>query len=154
MGEVSDERSMAGMVYTQDQTTRDAAGAITEAGTLGLLAVQVGDCFVVPDSLDGLTTIYGVPCDEPHDAQIIDVDQTLFAEFTEMPSDLDMNALTEAYCDEKIQVVAAEGELFGSLWLYPSVLSWEAMEDRAGVCAYVWLDEDFNIAPSTATKVD
>lgn len=66
----------AGTQATEDDTTRDDSGAITEAGGLGAFALQVGDCIQLPDATEVLS-VEGVPCGEPHDAQV-------FAEF-ELP---------------------------------------------------------------------
>ncbi len=152
--EAGEERSALGLMFELDQTTRDAAGVIIEAGLLGPLALQVGDCYMVPDSLDDVSAIEGVPCEQPHDAQVIAVDQALFDEYAEMPSEFDMNAVAEAYCVEQIELLVGAGETWGALCTYPTALSWDELDDRAGTCAYIWVDEDYNIVRSTETLVD
>ena len=56
-----------------DSTTRDDAGQITVQGELGVFVTQLGDC--VNDVPDGtaveVSTLTGVPCDQPHHWQLI-----------------------------------------------------------------------------------
>ncbi len=57
-----------GVTATGDDTTRDNSGDITEAGGLGVFAMQDGDCFMIP-SEEFVTSVEAVPCTDPHDAQ-------------------------------------------------------------------------------------
>jgi hypothetical protein len=56
-----------------DNTTRNEAGEITESGGVGAFVIRVGDCFEMPEE-SLLTSVEGVPCTDPHGAQV-------FAEF-------------------------------------------------------------------------
>jgi len=60
-----------GSAGTSDDSTRDDAGRITESGRVGTQALRVGDCFVQPDGAGSVLTVTGVPCTQPHDAQVI-----------------------------------------------------------------------------------
>lgn len=57
-----------GVTATGDDTTRDESGEITEAGGLGIFAMQDGDCFMIP-SEEFVTSVEAVPCTDRHDAQ-------------------------------------------------------------------------------------
>ena len=59
----------AGANAMDDNTTRDESGEIVDGGGLGVLAINVGDCIQMPDANEVLS-VEGVPCAEPHDAQI------------------------------------------------------------------------------------
>jgi hypothetical protein len=71
-----------------DETARDETGAIVESGGVGVFQLQVGDCVQLPDATE-VQSVEGVPCDEPHDAQV-------FSEFdlagTTYPVDIDTEA--------------------------------------------------------------
>jgi len=54
---------------TQDNSTRDESGDITEGGDVGVFALEVGDCFDQPPSGD-ITEVAAIPCDEPHDLEV------------------------------------------------------------------------------------
>jgi len=62
-----------------DSTTRDESGQITEAGDLGALKIEVGDCILLPNEFTGIgldesmefTKFVGVPCTELHDGEIV-----------------------------------------------------------------------------------
>lgn len=54
-----------------DNTVRDDSGAIVEGGGLGAFAVQIGDCFNVPEE-ELVMSLEAVPCGDPHDAEAYD----------------------------------------------------------------------------------
>lgn len=60
---------------TVDETVRNAAGDVIQSGAVGILALEVGDCFNDPPGLVDsdeefeIETVTAVPCDEPHDNQ-------------------------------------------------------------------------------------
>jgi hypothetical protein len=55
----------------EDKTTRNDAGEITEAGGVGAFVIKVGDCVNMPTE-DIVTSLEGLPCADPHDAQVFD----------------------------------------------------------------------------------
>ncbi len=65
---VSGVAIFGGAQAMDDNTTRDANGEITEAGGLGVLKIQPGDCLQLPDAVE-VQSVEAVPCAEPHDAQ-------------------------------------------------------------------------------------
>ena len=69
----------AGANAMDDNTTRDESGEIVEGGGLGVYAINVGDCIQLPGGDSELIqSVEGVPCGDPHDAQV-------YAEF-DLPS--------------------------------------------------------------------
>ena len=52
-----------------DDTVRGDSGEIIEGGGLGVFVMQDGDCFNLPDG-DSVVSIEGVPCGDPHDAEV------------------------------------------------------------------------------------
>lgn len=58
-----------------DETTRNEAGQIVEAGEVGVNALKLGDCFndnPVDSETEvvGVLTVQAVPCSEPHDNEV------------------------------------------------------------------------------------
>jgi hypothetical protein len=67
-----------------DDTTRDEAGVIVEAGDLGVFVTQVGDCFNPQDgAATSLSVTTGVPCSDPHHWQVIFKGSVTATEFSE-----------------------------------------------------------------------
>lgn len=65
--------AFAGTSAMDDNTTRDASGAITESGGLGVFQAKVGDCINFPgdNSTEGIVeSVEGVPCDSPHEEEV------------------------------------------------------------------------------------
>ena len=58
-----------GVSAVGDDSKRDDQGAIVEAGGVGVFALGIGDCLQLPDAIE-VQSVEGVPCDEPHDAQV------------------------------------------------------------------------------------
>lgn len=57
-----------------DDASRDGDGEIVGRGDLGVMAMQVGDCFDDPDELENVVyDVAAVPCSEPHDNEVFAV---------------------------------------------------------------------------------
>jgi hypothetical protein len=88
-----------------DDTTRDEAGVIVEAGDLGAFVTQVGDCF---NPQDGATTLLsvttGVPCSDPHHWQVIFKGSVTAAEF----SKADISNEAKVICDNAVDALATK----------------------------------------------
>ena len=66
-----------------DSTTRDDAGQITVQGELGAFVTQLGDCINdMPDEVK-VSTVTGVPCDQPHHWQVVHKGDITLEEFSE-----------------------------------------------------------------------
>ena len=59
----------AGTNAFEDKTERSDTGQIVESGGLGAFAIRHGDCVQLPDE-SFVASVEGVPCDQPHDAQV------------------------------------------------------------------------------------
>lgn len=57
-----------------DDASRDDGGDIVGGGDLGVMSMQVGDCFDDPDEIDDVVyDVAAVPCSEPHDNEVFAV---------------------------------------------------------------------------------
>ncbi len=123
-----------------DESTRNDAGEIVEAGDVGVLALGTGDCFDDPagDETE-VASVAAMPCDQPHDNQA-------YAVFDLPDGDwLGSEVVVEAAfngCLERFE--AAIGESYevsplDILPLYPTEASWDA-GDREVVCAVYNVD--------------
>ena len=82
-----------------DSTTRDDAGQITVQGELGAFVTQLGDC--INDLPDGtkVSTVTGVPCDQPHHWQVIHKDEITLDEYSESG----VESETERLCNSALE---------------------------------------------------
>ncbi len=53
-----------------DRTERDESGSIVGSGSVGTARLRVGDCFDEPAATT-VEVVTGVPCDDPHDGQVV-----------------------------------------------------------------------------------
>ena len=130
----------AGASAMDDNTTRDDSGEIVEGGGLGVLAINVGDCIQLPGSAGQVTSVEGVPCDQPHDAQV-------YAEFDlpdgPFPGQAALDQQSGQGCYDRWQ--AAVGTVYEDDTVYdftlfnPSPQGWDD-GDREVQCMLVRLD--------------
>jgi hypothetical protein len=52
------------------QAQRSANGQINKGGSLSVLALKSGDCFVYPSDQSQINSVTAIPCGQPHDAQV------------------------------------------------------------------------------------
>lgn len=122
----------------QDSTERDESGAITEEGDLGVFALNVGDCVNSPDDTeDGVSSMTGVPCDEPHDGEVFG---TIDSTATEFPGDAELQSEADEVCAAEFETYVgieyAVSELFFQT-LIPTQQTWDDQDDREIVCIAV-----------------
>lgn len=114
------------------QATRDETGAIVEAGTLGIGDIAVGDCVNGLDDDGTFVTFDAVPCDEPHQAELVD-----YVNMDDRPWDeQEVVEGAEESCLQRFDhlVGMAPGfEEFEVLMVYPTREAWEA-GDREVLC--------------------
>jgi hypothetical protein len=114
---------------------RDNSGAIVGGGNVDAFNVRVGDCFdSVNSSNDGVSSVPGVPCAEPHDYEAFAVFDVSIESY---PSDEEMYELSYYSCMEHFESFVGNDYESSSLeitTLYPSSESW-AQDDREVVCA-------------------
>lgn len=81
-----------------DSTTRDDAGQITVQGELGAFVTQLGDCINDSMNTNTVSTVTGLPCDQPHNWQVIHKDEIYLAEFSRS----EVKSKTEAICSAEV----------------------------------------------------
>jgi hypothetical protein len=129
----------AGTNAMDDNTTRDEAGTITEAGGLGAFVIEVGDCVQVPEETM-VASVEGVPCNQPHDAQAFAEHQLLGDEY---PGDSAIENDAYEGCVDRwrssIGTVWEDDKTYDLFTLTPTQESWE-QDDRAVTCFVVRID--------------
>ena len=129
----------AGANAVDDNTTRNESGEIVEGGGLGVLAVNVGDCMQLPDA-ETVQSVEGVPCGEPHDAQV-------YAEFDlpdgPFPGDPAVDEQGSRGCYDRWQAaigtVYEDDTLLDFTFFTPLEEGWRA-GDHEVMCAVVRID--------------
>ena len=114
---------------------RDDSGAIVGGGSVDAFNVQVGDCFNDVSSYDeGIASVPGVPCSEPHDNETFAVFDVSFSNY---PVDGNMDELAYSSCMERFESFVGneyESSTLEISTMYPSPDSWDE-NDREVVCA-------------------
>lgn len=118
--------------------TRDEQGAVTEAGTEEVLALQVGDCIAslggtMADG-DGVTdgVVDVVPCQEPHLYEVYSERRLSLPEFSD-----DIPQMAEDFCSEQYSAfigVDYEQSKYVFTSLYPTEEGWALAGDRTISC--------------------
>jgi len=121
------------------EADRDGTGAIVGEGTVDAFKVRVGDCFNDSSSMDEVSDLPGVPCNEPHDNEAF----ALFDVTVENYPDGDaMGELAYSSCMERFESFVGRDYESSSLeifTMYPSSESWQ-QNDREVVCAVYDMD--------------
>jgi hypothetical protein len=123
-----------------DNTTRNEQGEITEAGGVGVFVLEVGDCIQLPDGATEVQSLEGVPCDQPHDAQ-------LFAQYdmseATYPSEMELQTSATQGCDFNwLSVFGVERAAMPDKdmsFFYPLAEGWD-QGDRKVQCLVVSMD--------------
>ncbi len=115
-----------------DGTTREEDGTITGAGEVRVDAVQEGDCVDMPASSE-VSEFTGIPCDEPHDAQVYALFEITGDDF---PGDPEVTAQGETGCASRFEAFVGksyEESIYYINTVRPTELSWER-GDREVIC--------------------
>ncbi len=128
-----------------DNTTRDEAGQITVQGDLGAFVTQLGDCIndlpeASPEEIYEVTSVTGVPCDQPHHWQVIHKGEITLEEFSESgvlreSEDICTAALEsifDSFDDSDIDRITVFENAYSN-YLFPVAESW-AEGDRTVDC--------------------
>ena len=114
---------------------RDGSGAIVGEGNVDPFQVRVGDCFDDTGSIDdGVNSLPGVPCSEPHDNETYALLDVSIASY---PQGNGMAELAHESCLAHFDTFVGRDYQTSSLdimTLYPSLESW-AQDDREVICA-------------------
>jgi hypothetical protein len=126
---------------------RNSEGEITASSEVGAFALQVGDCLAEPTALDSFTDVTGVPCTEPHNAEVI-------AKFTSSAPDtyteLEITAEASETCAKEMD--SYTGPNWGNLdlawsYFYPDPTTWDAGKHTV-VCYAVTYSGDSTLTAS------
>jgi hypothetical protein len=110
--------------FAFDQTTRDDSGAIIQEGDLGVFSFKIGDC--INDLGEGSTIekARGVPCSEPHEAEVYA--ETFITDSSESrPANFNDNA--DEYClaqFPRFVGISYDSSKLDATYLTPSEESW------------------------------
>ena len=121
-----------------DETTRDDAGQVIEAGEVGVNALKLGDCFndnpVDSDSeVVDVLTVQAVPCSEPHDNEVYYLGALPDTPYpgAEVVDELVFDQCLTVF--EAFAGVAYEDSQLDIGLIFPSEANW-ADEDRGYIC--------------------
>jgi len=126
---------------------RNSAGEITAASEVGAFALQVGDCFTEPTSLESFTDVTGVPCATAHNAEV-------FAKFTSAApaaySEAEITAEADETCAQEMD--SYTGPRWGSLdlawsYFYPDATTWDSGRHTV-ICYAVTYSGDASLTAS------
>lgn len=127
-----------------DDTTRDEAGQIIEAGEVGVNALKLGDCFndnaTDSDSeVVDVLTVEAVPCTEPHDNEVYYLGALPEAPY---PGDELVDELVLDQCltvFEAFAGISYEESRLDVGRIFPSEANWDD-EDRGYICVVYDVD--------------
>lgn len=112
---------------------RDDAGAIIEAGSEDVFALQVGDCFDDPAEFGEIANVDAVPCAQPHDNEIY---HTFDLPDGDFPGDTAIDDAAFSNClpaFESYVGTTYESSSLDISYLSPTLDSWDA-GDREIAC--------------------
>lgn len=126
-----------------DDASRDDGGEIVGGGDLGVMSMQVGDCFNDPSDLEEVVyDVAAVPCSEPHDNEVFAVGSIGSNLGEDFPGRSPLEQYSYDNCVDSffgyVGVDYAESSL-GVFTFTPTEESW-AEGDREFVCALYSID--------------
>lgn len=126
-----------------DDASRDEGGEIVGGGDLGVMTMQVGDCFNDPDGQEDVVyDVAAVPCTQPHDNEVFAVKSvgTVFGD--EFPGRDSLEQYSYDSCVASFLTYVGVDYAVSSLGVFtftPTESSWSD-GDREFVCALYSLD--------------
>ncbi len=123
-----------------DEASRDGE-AIVEAGTVEVFDTRVGDCLNLDISLAAaseVTELAAIPCDEAHRHEVFHLAEIEGFEVYPGPSEL--SSASDGLCLGAFEDYVGTPYLDSPLqftYLFPSLNSWQELEDRTVVCILV-----------------
>jgi hypothetical protein len=129
----------AGTAAFDDNTTRDATGAIIEGGGLGAFVIPEGDCINLPEE-NLVESLEAVPCSQSHDAEVYHLFDMTGASF---PGDSAVGDAAAAGCFDAFHPFVGKAYEYSELHFnafMPNEDSWNEVDDREIACLIVTLD--------------
>jgi len=129
-------------------TPRDPDASITASSTINAFSLHIGDCLIQSQLGDQVTEVPAVPCDQPHDSEVI----FIFAVTDTAYSEATINNEAQVQCDQAM--VNYVGPNYGSvtpaidsMWFAPSAQSWPT-GDREVDCLVVTTSGNLDLTSS------
>ena len=121
---------------------RNDEGEIDEVSDLGVFRMQTGDCVLFPDDdTDEFSEFEALPCDQPHDGEVLSLVNLPFDNDALFPGNLEVQTLAEEACIEDFDRITGLDFATDPDWnvfsLSPSSESWDQIDDREVVCIAV-----------------
>ncbi len=117
-----------------DDAERDPSGEITRGGNVSAFDLKPGDCFDLPKSDSQVYDVDGVPCDQPHDAEVFGAFDIQSDDF---PGQQAVIKQAQSGCTSRFGDFVGtplQKSRFEVQYLYPTEQSWTAQDDREVVC--------------------
>ena len=150
-----------GQSSQEDNSERDDDGQVVEGGEVGVFRLQEGDCLVLPSVIDSpeveqIDDVQALPCDQPHDGEVVLVADEQFADLDEFPGETVAVEQGTPSCIAALDEYTGtdfESSTFDVLVLVPSEASWAAIDDRGLTCIGVTLDDALTEAIDTTGSI-
>ncbi|NUP52772.1 MAG: hypothetical protein HOW97_36430, partial [Catenulispora sp.] len=132
------------LVKKHNDAARSSDGTISKQGDLDAFSLKTGDCFEKPkDATTGFSSVKAIPCDQPHNSQIIFSFTYPNATKTE-PTDDERRSVTDAKCGDAENTLLDTSKVpqnAGSNSISPDSKAWES--GRHEIQCVVENDTDF-----------
>lgn len=112
---------------------RDSTGTIREAGDVSTDSLRVGDCIKSLSNDDRYLSVPGVPCGEPHSAEVYAVFELSGSDY---PGDAEVLRRGDDGCAERVP--ALKGGADDVTILTPTRQSWDSLDDRQMICVAIF----------------
>jgi Septum formation len=120
-----------------DDAERDESGEITGAGDVSAFDLHEGDRFDLPKPNGEVSDVSGVPCTDPHDAEVF---SAFDIEGDEFPGQQTVIQDAERGCRARFADfigVTYQKSVLEMQYLYPTEQSWNTADDREVICSVV-----------------
>jgi hypothetical protein len=127
--------AIAALIIAVVMTSADrdsATGEITESGDVSAFSLKVGDCVSDLELSEAVTSVPGVPCDQPHEAEVFAIFNLPEGDY---PAEEELFEQAETRCSDRLAIYAPDAMNDQSLqlsYIYPLEQGWPA--DREVVC--------------------
>lgn len=122
----------------EDQTSRNASGEVVVAGEVGAFRIRLGDCLLSLSQYEGdLEKASAVPCSEPHIYEVTGAFNIPAGPEAPFPGESAMDSYAFGCISEferYVGVSMQNSNYVVASYLYPTVESWEQLDDREILC--------------------
>lgn len=139
---------------TERDVERDEDGAVVDGGEVGAFRLQVGDCFVEPESESEVEAVDAVNCDQEHMYEVYDSITIDLGDDADFPGITEIQELAGDLCLEGFEAfvgVPYETSIYDIAYLYPTQVTWDALDDREVVCLIAHYDGTMKTGSANGT---